>query len=104
MKQKSLKEQKKNQHQTKIKEIQLRPNISDHDIQTKAKKAIGFLEDNNKVKISLRFRGREMTRQELGKETIEKFLSLIKDSGTLEGKISSSGKRMEAQAIPTKKK
>ena len=61
-----------------IKEIQLRPVTEIHDIQIKAKKAQEFLEDGNKVKVVIKFRGREVSHAEMGKQVIESFLSLLK--------------------------
>jgi len=71
---KQEKESRKNQHANKIKEVQLSPNIDPHDFSVKLQHAIGFLCEDMKVKISLRFRGREMAHKELGFQTVNKFI------------------------------
>lgn len=68
------KEARKHQHATKLKEIQLRPAIDPHDRQTKLTHAIGFLCEEMKVKVSLRFRGRQMAHPEIGTQVVDKFL------------------------------
>ncbi|MEO7240369.1 MAG: translation initiation factor IF-3 [Sphingomicrobium sp.] len=64
--QKKANEQRKKQKTQEIKEIKMRPNIDDHDYDTKMKKVVEFLEDGDKVKVTMRFRGREMAHGELG--------------------------------------
>jgi len=71
---KKEKESKKHQHANKVKELQLSPTIDPHDFQTKLGHAIDFLCDDMKVKISLRFRGREMAHTEFGFQVIQRFL------------------------------
>ncbi len=68
------KESRKHQHANKVKEIQLSPKIDPHDFGVKLSHAIDFLCDDMKVKISLRFRGREMAHQEYGFQVVEKFI------------------------------
>ena len=75
--QKQQKEQKKRQHQIEIKEIQLSLNIDTHDIETKANHTKKFLQQGNKVKVSIRFRGREMAHPERGEEIMAKFYDLV---------------------------
>lgn len=70
--QKKAAEARKKQKVIEIKEIKLRPNIGDHDYEVKLNQARGFLEDGDKVKITLRFRGREMAHQELGMKVLER--------------------------------
>ncbi|MFN0065365.1 MAG: translation initiation factor IF-3, partial [Chlamydiales bacterium] len=65
-------ESKKAQHQVKVKEIKLKPNIDEHDFQTKLKRARQFLEKGNKVKVTCMFRGREMAYPELGKKVVQR--------------------------------
>jgi translation initiation factor IF-3 len=69
------KESKKNQHVGKVKEVQLSPKIDPHDLGVKLNHAIAFLCDDMKVKISLRFRGREMAHTEIGHQVVNKFLA-----------------------------
>ena len=68
--QKKAAEQRKKQKTQEIKEIKMRPNIDDHDYDTKMKKVFEFLEEGDKVKVTLRFRGREMAHQELGTQLL----------------------------------
>lgn len=71
------KEAKKKQHTTKIKEIQLRPFISERDLQVKIDRAIGFFCNNMKVRLVLRFRGRELRFKDLGFEVVRNFIIRI---------------------------
>jgi len=71
---KKEKEAKKHQHSNKVKEIQLRPNIDPHDFSIKLAHAIDFLCEDMKVKVSLRFRGRELAHKEIGFDTIQRFI------------------------------
>ena len=84
--QKKAKEAKKNQKIIELKEIQLTPQIGQHDIETKVKAAIKFLEDGNKVKVGVRFKGRQMSHPEVGNETLNKFLEYVTDYATIEKK------------------
>jgi translation initiation factor IF-3 len=79
--QKKAKESKKHQHSNKVKEIQLSPSIDPHDFQVKLNHAVEFLCDEMKVKISLRFRGREMAHKEFGFQTVEKFIKEVSAYG-----------------------
>jgi len=79
---KQNKDTKKSSHANKVKEIQLRPAIDPHDFQTKASHAIDFLCDGMKVKINLRFRGRENAHKEIGFETINKFAQALARFGS----------------------
>jgi len=71
---KKEKDTKKHQHANKVKEIQLRPGIDPHDFQTKLDRAIDFLCEDMKVKVNLRFRGREMAHTEIGFNVVKKFV------------------------------
>ena len=82
--QKREKEAKKNQKVIEIKEIQLTLNIDTHDIETKVNHAIRFLKSGNKVKVSLRFRGREMVHPERGLEIMESFAQACAEYGNVE--------------------
>ena len=72
---KKEKESKKHQHANKVKEIQLSPKIDPHDLSVKVSHAIDFLCEDMKVKISLKFRGREMAHKEFGFQVVSKFIS-----------------------------
>ncbi len=75
-------EAKKNQKVVETKEIRLRPNIGQHDVDVKIKNARKFLEKGNRVKVSLSFRGRELANTEVGKETLQKFVETLSDIST----------------------
>ncbi len=75
------KESKKKQKIVTIKEVRLRPGIEENDINTKAKNAIKFLKKGDKVKVELRFRGRELGHKDLGKQVMLKFIDLVKEFG-----------------------
>jgi translation initiation factor IF-3 len=68
------KDSKKHQHANKVKEVQLSPNIDPHDFGVKLSHAIGFMCEDMKVKVLLRFRGREMAHKEIGQQVVERFL------------------------------
>ena len=78
-KKKKNKLNKEKQSQTTNREIRLTPLIGDHDLKTKAKKAREFILDNARVKVSVKFRGREKTRTELGTEILDKFFAMVED-------------------------
>ena len=102
--QKKAKEAKKNQHQTSVKEVQLTPQIGLHDMETKAKAARKFLLQGDKVKIVLRFRGRQLSHVEVGEETLNKFIELLQDVGQVEKPAVLEGKLMTVIMGPKKKK
>ncbi|MDJ0651473.1 MAG: translation initiation factor IF-3 [Simkaniaceae bacterium] len=70
---KKERESKKAQHQAKLKEIKVKPNIDEHDLQVKIKKAQEFIEKGNKVRVTCMFRGREMARPELGRKVANRI-------------------------------
>ena len=84
--QKKEKQNKKNQKVTEVKEIRLSPSIEDHDVQVKAKTAIKFLKDGDKLKVSLRFRGRERDYVAKGYEVMEAFAELVSEYVVIEKK------------------
>lgn len=90
--QKKAKEAKKNQKIIEIKEIQLTPTIGEHDIQTKVKAAIRFLNDGNKIKVGVRFRGRQLSHIEVGEEVLNKFIDYVKEYSVIEKAPSLDGK------------
>ncbi|MDZ7797620.1 MAG: translation initiation factor IF-3 [Fidelibacterota bacterium] len=77
--QKREKKNKKKQHVINVKEIRFRPHTDTHDINTKVRKIREFIENGDRVKISVMFRGREMAHQEIGMETMQNIISLIQD-------------------------
>lgn len=88
------KEAKKKQRTITLKEVRLSPNIEAHDLEVKADQANKFLEQGNKVKVSIRFRGRELGRTEMGYGVMENFLELVKDNGAVEKKPKMEGRAM----------
>ena len=88
------KEAKKNQRVVDIKEIRLSLNIDTHDFNTKAGHAARFLKDGDKVKVSIRFRGREMGHPELGYEIMQKFADQLGDIANVEKKAKLEGRNM----------
>ena len=78
------KENKKAQQHVKIKEIKLGLNIGDHDLNVKITHAKGFLEDGDKVKVAIMFRGREMAHPELGMRLAQKFISVLEEFSMIE--------------------
>ena len=75
------KEARKNQKTITVKEIRLRPGIEANDLNTKANNAIKFLKKGDKVKVELRFRGRELGHKDIGKEVMLKFIDIVKEFG-----------------------
>jgi len=97
-------ESKKAQHQVKVKEIKIKPNIDDHDLDTKTKHARKFLSEGDKVKITCTFRGREIVRPERGRQHIEKICELLEDLGTVESPPKLLGKMLSVVLAPGAKK
>jgi len=88
------KEARKNQHVVQIKEVKFRPNIEDHDFETKAKNAERFLKDGDKLKATVMFRGREITHQELGRAICERLVERLINVATVERQPKLEGKNM----------
>lgn len=88
------KEAKKKQKITEIKEIHLSPNIDVNDLTTKANQARKFLEKGNKVKVALRFRGREMAHMATGKEVLDSFFEKLSDIAVVEKPAKLEGRSM----------
>ena len=101
--QKKAKEAKKNQHVVEIKEVQLTPQIGGHDMETKARAATKFLEAGNKVKVGVRFRGRQMSHTEIGMEVLERFIALLADVCQVEKAPVMEGRWLNATLAPLKK-
>ena len=88
------KEARKNQHTVELKEVRLSLKIDKHDFDTKVNNAIKFLKAGNKVKVSIRFRGREMAHPEAGKVNMEKFAEAVSEYGTVEKQPKLEGRQM----------
>lgn len=97
------KEAKKKQTVIEVKELRLSAKIEDHDFSFKAKNAMKFLEDGDKVKISIRFRGREIAYSTLGREVMAKFADTIKEYGKMEKPPIMEGRTMSMILVPHKK-
>ena len=91
---KKEKESRKNQKTVEIKEIRVTPNIGTHDFEFKSRNARSFLESGNKVKFTLRFRGREMNNVESGEDILNRFIESLSDIATVEKKPFLEGKTM----------
>lgn len=96
------KEAKKKQQIVDIKEIQLSCNIGDHDFQTKLNHAFRFLKDGDKVRVVLKFRGREMRHTELGQEIIDRFEQACSELGQAEKKALLEGRNLTLFIAPIK--
>jgi translation initiation factor IF-3 len=93
-------EAKKRQKLVELKEVKLRPKTDDHDIDFKVKHVRRFLEDGNKVKITVRFRGREITHPETAERQIHTILEQVTDVGSLEQTPRMEGRTMTAIVSP----
>ncbi len=91
---KKEREARKKQRIINIKEVKLRPNIEEHDFQVKTKNAIRFLEDGDKVKVTIMFRGREVSHPELGRELLDKVVLTVSDYAVVEKDPKLEGKNM----------
>lgn len=98
--QKREKEARKKQKIISIKEVKLRPNIEQHDFDVKLKNAIRFVEEGNKVKVTIMFRGRELSHPELGKEVLSRVAENLGDSVSIERNAKLEGKNMTMIVAP----
>ena len=102
---KKQKEAKKNQAVTKLKEVRMQSKIADNDINTKSKAIAEFLGEGNKVKVSIRFKGRTMTHPELGKEVLDTILVKLSEMScafNLDKSAFMEGKMMSMMLSPAK--
>ncbi len=91
---------RKNQQKVEIKEIQLKPKTDDHHLGFKLKQARGWLEEGKKVRVRVRFRGREITHSYIGRERLEEIEKLLSDVGVVEQKPNLEGKDMVMVLAP----
>jgi translation initiation factor IF-3 len=103
LQQKKAEGRKKSKAQ-EIKEVRLTPFIGEGDFQTRLKKIEGFLNKGDKVRLTLEFKGRMITKQDFGREQFEKVFEATKDLATLEIVPKMMGKKLMAQLMPIKKK
>lgn len=98
--QKKAHEARKKQKVIQIKEIKLRPTIDKHDLEIKIRNVIGFIEEGDKVRITLRFRGREMDHTELGMQILERVQESLKDLCKIEQSPRIEGKQIVMTVAP----
>ncbi|MBQ6558354.1 MAG: translation initiation factor IF-3 [Clostridia bacterium] len=99
---KKEKENRKNQKVVNIKEVQLSPSIDTNDFNTKCNHAIKFLKKGDKVKVMVRFRGRELSHSQIGFTLLEKFAEQAKEAGTVEKPAKLEGRNMTMFLAPIK--
>ncbi|HZG73038.1 MAG TPA: translation initiation factor IF-3 [Chondromyces sp.] len=102
--QKKEKEARKNQKVINLKEVRLSPTIDEHDFNTKLRNAIKFLEKGDKVKASIRFKGRAITHKEIGQRVLDRFAEECKDVATVETKPKMDGRSMFLILAPKNEK
>ncbi|QEL12796.1 translation initiation factor IF-3 [Kushneria phosphatilytica] len=95
--------QKKKQKQIQVKEVKFRPGTDEGDYQVKMKNLIRFLEDGDKGKVTLRFRGREMAHQEIGRRLMERIENDLQELATVESRPKMEGRQMIMMLAPRKK-
>ncbi len=100
--QKKTREAKKNQHITEIKALRVSPVIDDHDFETKLNRAREWIADGQKVRIDMRFRGRMITRQEVGREVINEFTEQISDIAEVSKPANMEGNTLSVIYSPKK--
>ena len=94
------KEARKNQKTIDIKEVRLSLKIDTHDFNTKANNAIKFLKNGDKVKVSVRFRGREMAHPELGQDNLQRFIDAVSEYGVVDKPPKMEGRSLAAFISP----
>jgi translation initiation factor IF-3 len=94
---------KKKQKQVQVKEIKFRPSTEEGDYQVKLRNLIRFLEEGDKTKITLRFRGREMAHQDLGRKLLKRVETDLTEHGTVEQRPKMEGRQMVMIVVPAKK-
>lgn len=102
--QKREREARKNQKVVNIKEVRLSPSIDENDFQTKMRNARKFLEKGDKVKASIRFRGRAITHKEIGQKVLDRLASELSDVSSVESKPRMDGRSMFLMLAPTQEK
>lgn len=95
---------KKKQVQTQVKEVKFRPGTEDGDYQVKLRNLVRFLEEGNKAKVSLRYRGREMAHQELGMQLLNRVEKDLEELGTVEQRPKMEGRQLIMVIAPKKRK
>jgi translation initiation factor IF-3 len=91
---------KKKQHVIELKEVKYRPGIEDHDFDTKTRHARRFLQEGNKVKVTMMFRGRQIAHPELGRAVVDRVAATLADVGKIESEARMEGKFMTMILTP----
>jgi len=102
--QRAAREARKKQHTAQVKEVKFRPGIEDHDYEFKTRHARRFLEEGNKVKLTMMFRGRQVTHPELGLQILARVTEDLQDVGVAESQPSFEGRIMSMMLAPAKSK
>jgi len=97
-------ESRRNQHVIELKEVRIRPKIDDHDLATKGRQAAKFLDDGDKVKMTVLFRGREMAHPDIGKGLLDQLADMLRPHGTIEQSPRLEGRTMTMMLNPLKQK
>jgi translation initiation factor IF-3 len=100
--QKKEREARKAQKVVEIKEIRLRPRTGDHDIEVKVRQTLSFLEEGSKVKVAVRFRGREITHPEIARDQLDTFAERVGDAAIIEVQPSMEGRNLFMLMSPKK--
>ncbi|PZM89116.1 MAG: translation initiation factor IF-3 [Actinobacteria bacterium] len=95
-------EARRKQHQIQVKEVKFRPGIDEHDFEFKVRHARRFLEEGNKVKATMMFRGRQMAHPELGREVLARVAEVLEDVGRVESEPLMEGRNMTMVLAPRK--
>jgi len=98
--QKRERESKKKQHVIANKEVRMRPGIGDHDLETKINHAIKFLQEGSRLKISVRFRGRELSRLDLGTTLLDRVVEMLADYAEIDKSPMVEGRNMIVYLVP----
>lgn len=102
--QKREQEQRRNQKVVNVKEIRLSPTIEEHDFNTKLRQGRKFIENGDKVKVAIRFRGRAITHKDIGREVLDRFAEEVKDIAQIESRARMEGRNMFMMLAPEKEK
>jgi translation initiation factor IF-3 len=97
---KKVRESRKHQKQIRIKEIRMQPKIDEHDLEFKTRHIQEFLDEGNKVKVTVRFRGRELAHTELGRDVLDRILQILGDTFLLEKPAQMEGRTMSLLLNP----
>lgn len=101
--QRKAREARKKQHHVQVKEVKMRPGIEDHDFDFKMRHARRFLEEGNKVKLTMMFRGRQMAHPEFGRQVLDKVSEMLTDVCKVESNPTMEGRSMTMVLAPTVK-